>query len=325
MQLYLPNSAFLGNIESFISKLEFGNDDQLTISMNPKWVSVHPIVLSATAALALECRNKNIPIHIGNATPTSLPYFVRMGLYEFLGQTQPLEIQTHEESGRFIPLRQITSSDQLSEFIRDMIPLLHASPENADPIKYVVSELIRNVIEHAHSTVGAIICAQYFKKTKRISIGVADRGIGIANSIRVSHTASDDIAAINLALRPGITGTTARIGGTEYNAGAGLFFTRNIAKASQNFFFIHSGSGYFKQLTKISPVPAGQLELFSDPFSDPCTVRKNVANWNGTLVGIDIATEGGADFTQLLDEIRTAYSTDVKSRKKQKYKKPRFA
>jgi len=324
MILHLPNSAFLGNIESFTSKLDLRNEGYLEITMNPNWVSVHPVVLAATASIALECRNNDIPINMGQATPRSLPYFVRMGLYEFLGQDAPQEIQKHEESGRFIPLRRITSSSELSEFIRDMIPLLHTSPENADPIKYVVSELIRNVLEHSSSALGAIICAQYFKKTKRISIGVADRGIGIAESIRASHSAPDDRTAINLALRPGITGTTSRIGGTEYNAGAGLFFTRNIAKESRNFFLIHSGNTYFKQRTKDTS-SIGQLELFSDPFLDPCTVKDTAPNWKGTLVGIDISAEGGTDFSRLLDEIRTAYSMDVKNRKKQRYKKPKFA
>jgi anti-sigma regulatory factor (Ser/Thr protein kinase) len=204
-----------------------------------------------------------------------------------------------------------------------MIPLLHAKPENADPIKYVVSELIRNVLEHAASPVGAFICAQYFKKTNRISIGVADRGIGITRSIRVSHRAADDKESINLALRPGITGTTSRIGGTEYNAGAGLFFTRNIAKASNNFFFIYSGTAYFKQLRKGKPSPE-QMELFSDPFLDPCTVRADARPWKGTIVGIDIAAEGGKEFSRLLADIRQAYSLDVKHRDKEKYKRPRF-
>lgn len=323
MKIHLPNSAFLGNIESFISKADFADQSRLDISVNPNWVSVHPVVLAATAALALECREKDVLISVDDVAPRSLPYLVRMGLYDFLGKDAPKDIQAHEESGRFIPLRKVASGNELTAFITDMIPLLHASPKNVDPIKYVVSELIRNVIEHSGSRVNAIICAQYFKKTKRISIGVADRGIGITESIRQSHIAFDDKAALNLALRPGITGTTARVGGTEYNAGAGLFFTRSIAKASQNFFLIYSGSAYYKQLTKRS-IHSGQLKLFADPFLDPCTVKSDAPNWQGTLVGIDIAAEGGSIFSHLLDEIRSAYTNEIKRRKNKNYKKPRF-
>lgn len=324
MEVYLPNSGFLGNIELFLRKLNFENPEELRISFNPNWVSVHPVILAAVASIAEECRMTGVPVIIPEQlAPRSLPYFIRMGLFDYIGMEPPQTITFHEGSGRFVPLAKITSGDALGHFITEMIPLLHAEPENADPIKYVVSELIRNVLEHAASPVGALICAQYFKSTNRVSIGVADRGIGITNSIRVSHSAGDDKESINLALRPGITGTTSRIGGSEDNAGAGLFFTRNIAKASDNFFFIYSGAAYFKQLRKRNQSQE-QMELFSDPFLNPCTVRTDVQAWKGTIVGIDIAAEGGQDFSRLLGEIRQAYSIDVRHRNRENYKRPRF-
>jgi len=324
LEVHLPNSGFLGNIELFLRKLRFENPKELNISFNPKWVSVHPVILAAVAAIAEECKLNNVPIVVPRQlAPKSYPYFVRMGLFDCIGIKSPQEIEFHEGAGRFVPLRKISSGAELSNFISDMIPLLHAKPENADPIKYVVSELIRNVLEHAESPVGAFICAQYFKNKNRISIGVADRGMGITNSMSISHTVNNDKEAINLALRPGITGTTKRIGGTENNAGAGLFFTRNIAKASDNLFFIYSGNAYFKQLKK-KKQPAEQMELFSDPFLDPCTVRSDAKVWNGTIVGLDIAAEGGKSFSHLLGNIRQAYSLDVKHKNKEKYKRPRF-
>jgi anti-sigma regulatory factor (Ser/Thr protein kinase) len=324
MKVHLPNSAFLGNIEAFLTKLDFDEADKLQISFNPSWVSVHPVVLSAVAAIAEECKILGLPIvPPERIEPKSLPYFIRMGLFDWLGVDPPKDIMAHEGSGRFVPLRKITSSEQLGHFITDMIPLLHAKPENADPIKYVVSELLRNALEHACSPVGAFICAQYFKNTNRVSIGVADRGIGITRSIRVSHNVKDDKESITLALRPGITGTTSRIGGTEYNAGAGLFFTRNIAKASNNFFFIYSGSAYFKQLRRPKS-SAEQLELFTDPFFDSCTVRSDAKAWKGTIVGIDMAAEGGEDFSRLLADIRKAYSLDIKGKNRDRYRRPRF-
>jgi anti-sigma regulatory factor (Ser/Thr protein kinase) len=324
LEIHLPNSGFLGNVELFLRKLSFDNPQELHISFNPNWVSVHPVILSTVASIAEECKLNGVPVIVPeNVAAKSIAYFIRMGLFKCIGMEPPREITFHEGSGRFVPLSKITSGEDLGRFITDMIPLLHAQPENADPIKYVVSELIRNVLEHAASPVGAFICAQYFKKTNRISIGVADRGIGITSSIRVSHKAADDKESINLALRPGITGTTSRIGGTEYNAGAGLFFTRNIAKAADNFFFIYSGTAYFKQLRKRRQTPE-QMELFSDPFLDPCTVRADAKAWKGTIVGIDIAAEGGKEFSRLLADIRQAYSLDVRHKNKEKYKRPRF-
>jgi anti-sigma regulatory factor (Ser/Thr protein kinase) len=101
------------------------------------------------------------------------------------------------------------------------------------PIKYVITELVRNVLEHAVSPVGAMVCAQYFSKTERLSLGVADFGVGIRESIGTFHHAPTDLEAIHLALRPGVTGATARLGGNAQNAGAGLFFTKSIARVTR--------------------------------------------------------------------------------------------
>ena len=133
-----------------------------------------------------------------------------------------------------------------------MIPLLHLEPEQAQTIGYVVSELVRNVIEHADAQNGAVICAQYYKKSNSIRIGIADTGFGIKKTINQSYLAKNDLEAIGLALRPGITGTTKKEGGTEQNAGAGLFFIKSIATVNRDFFIIYSGRGFYK-LLKNSP------------------------------------------------------------------------
>ena len=56
--------------------------------------------------------------------------------------------------------------------------------------------------------------------------------------MRRSHFITSDKEAIQLALMPGITGTTRREGGTGINAGAGLFFIKSIAKINRDFFVV---------------------------------------------------------------------------------------
>ena len=92
-----------------------------------------------------------------------------------------------------------------------MIPLLHFDQEKVEPIRYIISELVRNVFEHAGSTEGAIVCAQYYKKSNTIRIGVADAGVGIKNTLDRLYNPKDDIEALSLALTPGITGTTKKL------------------------------------------------------------------------------------------------------------------
>jgi anti-sigma regulatory factor (Ser/Thr protein kinase) len=316
MKIYLPNSAFIGNIDPFLKKLDFTNKEHLEISANKSWIAVHPVVLSMVAALGLQTKPENVKCE--KLTAKSAHYLQRMGLYKFLGIQSDVNIEEHEPAGRFIPLSQIKNSTELSHFIKEMIPLLHLQPNQVDPIRYVVSELVRNVIEHAASQSGAIVSAQYYKKSNRIAIGIVDTGLGIKKTINQSHTASTHLEAIRLALIPGITGTTKKEGGTEYNAGAGLFFIKTIAKVNHDFFMIYSGNAMYKLLK------SGTTKLFADPFKDKHSISDNLPKWTGTVVGIDISLSETREFSKLLDAIRETYSSAVKERKQARFKKPKF-
>jgi anti-sigma regulatory factor (Ser/Thr protein kinase) len=245
---------------------------------------------------------------------------VRMKLFDFLDLDPGITVTEYEPAGRFIPLTQIRNDHELNRFIVDMVPLLHADPSEAGPIKFVVSELVRNVLEHANSPVGALVCAQYYQKTGRLSVGVADYGMGIRDSISRSHPVKDSLDAIHLALRPGITGTTPKYGGDEYNAGAGLFLLKSIARASRNFFLAYSGDALFKLLKG----NGGDGQLLADPRMDRATRLRGVSPWPGTIMGIDISVEAHATFKELLEQIWNVYRLDVRLKKKARYKKPRF-
>lgn len=320
MKIHIPNSAFLGNIESFVSKFDPSNPSKLEVTSNEDWISIHPVVVSMVIALADEVKNNSGKINCESFTAKSKSYLIRMGLIESLIETID-EIQEHEPSGRFIKTTRINTSDELHKFITDMVPLLHATPEQVYPIKYVMSELVRNVIEHSRSDIGAIVTAQYFKKTNRISIGVVDRGIGIKTSLDRYYPTDSDKQAISLALKPGVTGTTRKIGGTEFNAGAGLFFTKSIAKVSKNFFFVYSGDSFYK----LHKTPIGkQVRLYVNPEQDKSKFATQIPYWQGTAVGIDISMDMSQEFDALLEMIRRVYHLDVKQTKKAKYKKPKF-
>lgn len=318
MKIHLPNSAFLGNIDAFLKGLDVSSPDSLDITLNERWVSLHPAVLAMTAALGLTVRPGNI--HIGALTARSSTYPVRMGLFKMLNVPCDKIVTEHAPEGRFIPLTQIRTSDELNTFITDMIPLLHRpdEPEHAKTIGYIISELVGNVLEHANAEHDAILCAQYYTSSNRICIGIADTGLGIKSTISRSHHAVTDLDAIRLALTPGITGTTPRVGGTEQNAGAGLFFIKSIADVNRDFFVIYSGSGFYKLLKKKTE----RLHLNADPFADRHTKSDSFPHWKGTIVGVDITLNKTQEFSTLLDAIRKAYWNLKKA--KLKHRKPRF-
>ncbi len=318
MKIHLPNSAFLGNIDPFFRSFDPADSKRLDISANKRWISLHPLALAMTAALGLTVKPDQISIEKLEAR--SSHYLVRMGLLAMLGIPTTIAITEHEPAGRFIPLTRITDSTQLSKFITDMIPLLHLEPDQAKTLGYIVSELVRNVLEHAAAPNGAILCAQYYSKSNAIRIGIADTGVGIRTTINRSYPVKTDLAAIQLALTPGITGTTRREGGTEQNAGAGLFFIKSIASVNRDFFVIYSGSAMYKLLSKKTK----KMTLHADPFDDRHSKSDMVPFWQGTLVGIDISLDQTAAFTALLDAIDTTYSRAVAERKKLRYRKAKF-
>lgn len=252
---------------------------------------------------------------------TSKHYLERMGLFRFLGVKSGITITEHESAGRFIPLTQINDSDALTRFITEMTPLLHLEPRHAEPIRYIVSELVRNVLEHASAKHGAVLSAQYFQKSNTIRLGIADAGVGIRETISNAYPAKTDLRAIQLALTPGVTGTTNREGGTEYNAGAGLFFIKSIANVNRDYFMIYSGSAMYKLLKR---KPKAKIKLVVDPFADRHSQDEQLPYWRGTVVGIDISLAATREFSALLDLIKETYSKAVKERKKARYKQARF-
>jgi len=320
MKIYLPNSAFLGNIDPFIRAMDTSDPGKLDISANKKWISIHPVVLSMVASLGMAIGPTNI--HCDPLEAKSRHYLERMGLFRLLNIESDIGITEHESSGRFIPLSNIRSTQDLSVFITEMIPLLHLEPKQAEPMKYIVSELVRNVLEHSDSELGAVLCAQYYKKSNTIRIGIADTGVGIKESINVAHDTTSHLEALRLALIPGITGTTRREGGTDFNAGAGLFFIKSIAKVNRDFFIIYSGDSMYK-LLKSKPGKR-RVRLHADPFDDRHSNVENLPLWKGTVVGIDITLDSTEEFSILLDLIRNTYINSIRERKKQRKQRARF-
>lgn len=319
MKIHIPNSVWLGNINPFLASFDFSDPQSLELSFHNKWFSLHPVVLTILAALGANLEPDNIKC--ASLEAKSRHYLQRMGLFKMLGIDMGLDdVAEHEPAGRFIPLTQIQSADELSAFVSDMIPLLHLQPEPSRTIGYIMSELGRNVIEHASSQKGAFVCAQYYQKSNTIRIGIADAGVGIKRAISQSHQPRTDLEAIRLALTPGITGVTRKEGGNEINAGAGLFFIKSIAQANRDFFVLYSGEALYKLLRRSS----SRLKLMADPFEDRHSAQEGLPYWQGTVVGIDINLNETKEFTLLLDAIHETFTEAIRERKKAKYKKARF-
>ena len=323
MKIYLSNSDYLGNFNAFLSRLDLSDDSKLLIKTHPKWINVHPAVLAFVATLALKVGKENVIIP--DLTASSGLYLDRMGLFNYTTQKSPYNFNEKDPAGRFIPLTTIKTPADQSKFITDIIPLLHLPPAKTDAIKYVIGELVRNVLEHSYARNGAIVAAQYYKKSNTIRIGICDGGIGIRKSLEhfwAKH-AQTDLEAIKWALNPGVSGTTTHEGGTGDNAGAGLYFVKSIAKIARNYFMIYSGTGVYKLLLRDKRSRNPRLTI--NPDDDRHSECDDAPFFQGTLVAIDLTLDSDLDeFDKLLTKIRDSYGAAIRLRRERKYKRFKF-
>lgn len=321
MEIHFNNQGNLRNIRSFVASLDLSNPEKLEITTHNRWITVHPANLALAAALAIKVGAENSQI-VGDVPDTGR-YLDRMGLYKLTKTESPFVYNEKEPAGRFVPISVIHTAGDQSRFIADIIPLLHLSEANAKIVKYIIGELVRNVLEHSLATDGAIVVAQYYKKTNRVSIGICDTGIGIWKSMQTYWHPGTDLRAIHLALTPGITGTTRREGGTSENAGAGLFFIKSIAKITRNYFAIYSGKAEYTLLKHDKRVKYAP-RLLANPTQDPHNETNSAPSFNGTLVAVDITLDETPEFNDLLARIGEIYEKAIRERKKGKHREPRF-
>ncbi len=75
--------------------------------------------------------------------------------------------------------------------------------EREEQIRTCVQEIIQNIVDHAASPIGGVMCARYMAASKEVRVAIVDRGVGIAASLRERFP---EIRTSELALRLVIEG-----------------------------------------------------------------------------------------------------------------------
>jgi len=302
-QLLIPNEASIRTIRNllFLNSPFSDTNTPAQLVMHPRWAFMDPIAMAMAAAWGGWCQRNGCTMQAENVGGPSQKYAIRMGLFEHLKVSHEPLVQEHEEAGKFIPLTQVRTGADLAAVIGNVSALLHLDkePHALAAVQYCISELIRNVLEHSGSMEGAYICAQrYTKDPPHVSIAVADCGFGIASSLSYSYPQAedDDRVALQLSMQLGITGVikSGMYSSATDNAGAGLFFTRAIAKATGGYFALISGDGAFR----IKRLRKGERPLvYQDAFDDP---RHNFWTlgwrWPGTVAAAEVLTQNVPNF-----------------------------
>jgi hypothetical protein len=202
----------------------------------------------------------------------------------------------------------ISAEDERLNALRDSSGL---PPHCAEVVYYIAIELVRNVVEHASIPMGGAIIVSSVDNDTRVGIGVVDRGIGLRRSLARFHIVPDDQIAMRLAVSPGVTGTTSRLGGNDINAGAGLFFVGGLAALMGTRFLIVSGAAAWHLAVTDSP---GLL-------TDGALLPLREIGWSGTAVAVDVPFVLPRSKKEMFQALNRAYSKQVKLARSEMYRR----
>jgi len=77
------------------------------------------------------------------------------------------------------------------------------SDDDETYLRNSVTEVIQNVEDHAESAIGAVYCARFLKKPRKIRVAIVDRGLGIGTTLIRKHP---EIRSTEVALRRVVDG-----------------------------------------------------------------------------------------------------------------------
>lgn len=194
--------------------------------------------LVALGSLCQQGRTTQPPIDSSGTSP-AIRFAHALGLNQLAGGTAP----TSAEPDRTVKLTRVESREQIEPVADQMSRLLirdEAAHDVRLAVRYVLVELLRNVIQHSKDPLGAVTAAQRMNVNQRrprsmIQLAVADAGIGIPRALRQSHPhLSDYRQALERALLPHISGTFEEgLSGSFENAGLGLYMISELARQTQ--------------------------------------------------------------------------------------------
>ncbi|MBN1506795.1 MAG: DUF4325 domain-containing protein [Sedimentisphaerales bacterium] len=254
---------------------------------------IEPWALALFTAYALKVKHdRQISVRaiLSPRSPSNV-YIGEMGLNDVL--ETGTSTQDWDSSSQNTGLHVLRTHQDVSRFVQSAARLgLGPGNETMDALKYGMAELGRNVIQHSASPVGGIAIAQLFPERKAIQIAIADPGVGVLKSLgRAYPELKNHLESLKQAVLPHVSGAfKTGMYSTSENAGLGLFFSKEICWRAGGSFWIASHTALLGVV--------GREDVSMN------RVYREINEWHGTLVAIDLPEEGVSDFGSLLSLCR---------------------
>lgn len=252
-------------------------------------------VLVALASLGLPERGRRPPVK-SSGLSSAARFAHAIGLSLLTGGDAP----GLDEPDRTVRLRRVQRATEIEETAVRMASLIVTSPE-ADSmrltVRYVLVELLRNVLQHSGDPLGAVAAAQrmdpgHGRSHPMIQLAVADAGIGIPRTLHAAHPHLTDYRqALERALQPHISGTFEEgLTGSFENAGLGLYMVSEMARCTGGRLLIATTGAALV----LEPAGARLVPRFLEPTG---------VGFPGTLVAFEIPTDAVQDYHALNRQI----------------------
>lgn len=204
-------------------------------------------------------------------------------------------ILSNGSSTSYMPFQKFTkNTDRITsdivKLIIDNISNLedHETNDLSNYLKYMIGEMMDNVICHAQSELGGFVTAQYYpKKDNKIQIVIIDNGIGLLKSLQDNYPElTNEQEAIIKALEEGSSGykPTNSLYPSRTHAGRGLYILSQIINSTDGKLLIVSNDTVYR--------------------SSQNTFQKIETNFQGTLIAFELFEKNlEYEFRQIFKQI----------------------
>ena len=222
---------------------------------------------------------------------SSLGYLARMDLHENIG----VEFEAGnrlDETGRFLPLKQIDSDDDVFNTVNAICDLVLHQFDNANEflpaLEWAVNEIIDNIVIHSETVIPGVVCAQYFPNKHRLDVGICDLGRGIFASLATTRQLWSHGDAVTTALQRGVTRDP------DVGQGNGMAGALEIAKSNGGLFHVWTGDVLFRAekgaergFVKIPEIPGTGVKFSLDTRRPVDLSSTWIAGGDWTFINIE--------------------------------------
>ena len=175
-------------------------------------------------------------------------FLTRMGIGKYGMVNYEDNRQYHNSHGRFIEFKKFTTDKEVNNYTNEIFGILKRtklSKEDINAIVFISGELMDNVIRHAKSPNGGLLCGMVYPTKKEVEFSIVDRGIGFKGSLsnRNKFQNISDLEAMEIAtLRENEDGTCdiTKCGGN------GIPYSWKLVNQAKGELIIFSGNAMFK-------------------------------------------------------------------------------